>query len=175
MALALGSVKQSIVEKLVKYNLGLLSIKVIEMGLCDGLNDPKKKDMVVADCVRLMDEVVASTEGLTGLGLKASYAGVKGIRPGYAPAAIEGLLPASLAALDPIWSEGIQTGNPAEYLIQNSSRTADALLSVTDAKIEKARSSLVRNAYKKFRNSSKPYVEKAVPGLAQIIDNYTKG
>lgn len=144
------------------------------MGLCDGLNDPNKKGMVVTECVKLIDELVASARGVSGLGLKAGYGAIKGIAPSYCAGAIERLLPESLAALDPIWSEGIQTGDPVEYLIQNRSRTADTLLSVTDAKIEKQRGGIVRGTYDKLRNSAKEHVEKAVPSLAKIIDNYAK-
>jgi hypothetical protein len=106
--------------------------------------------------------------------LKAAYAAVNGVKPNYIAAAIEALLPETLVALDPIWSEGIQTGTPVEYLIQNRSRTADAVLSVTDARIETSQRAIVRSSYKKLRNSAKNDVEEAIPGLARIIDNYTK-
>ncbi|ARV62331.1 hypothetical protein BZZ01_30195 [Nostocales cyanobacterium HT-58-2] len=144
------------------------------MGLCDGLSNPNKKSMVVADCTKLLDTQVASMGGVSGLALKAGYAAVKGIAPNYCAQAIEGLLPESFSALDPIWSEGTQTGNAAEHLIQNSSRTADALLSVTDVRIEKSKNTTVKGVYSKLRNSAKKHVEDAVPGLAKIIDNYTK-
>lgn len=144
------------------------------MGLNDGLNDPNKTAMLVTDCVKLIDEQVAAKGGISGLGLKAAYAAVKGIKPGYIANAIEALLPSTLLALDPMWSEGVQTGNPVEYLSQQSSRTADAVLSVTDARIEKSNNGIVRGAYSKLRNSAKSYVEDAVPGFAKIIDNYTK-
>ena len=145
------------------------------MGLNDSLNDPNKKDSVVADCVKLIDEQVAAKGGMSGLGLKAAYGAVKGVKPGYIAGAIEGLLPQVLAALDPMWNEGSQTGNPVEYLTQNRSRAADALLSVTDARIEKSKNGIVRGAYNKLRNSAKNDVEEAIPGLAKIIDNHTKG
>jgi hypothetical protein len=144
------------------------------MGLIDGLNDPNKKAKFVADCVNLIDEQVSAKSGLSGLGLKTAYAAVNGIKPNYIAAAIEALLPETLVALDPIWSEGIQTGTPVEYLIQNRSRTADAVLSVTDARIETSQRAIVRSTYKKLRNSAKNDVEEAIPGLARIIDNYTK-
>jgi hypothetical protein len=144
------------------------------MGLTDGLNDPNKKARVVADCVRLIDEQVAAKSGLAGLGLKAGYTTVKGVMPNYIAGAVEGLLPEVLATLDPIWSEGIQTGDPAAYLAQNSSRAADALLGITDARIEKSPRAVVRGTYHKLRKSANTYVEEAIPGLATIIDNYTK-
>jgi|SRR4028118_1909981 hypothetical protein len=144
------------------------------MGLSDGLNDPNKKASVVADCAKLMDEQVAAKGGLSGLGLKAGYGAVKGVKPGYIAGAIERLLPEVFVALDPMWNEGVQTGDPVGYLSQNRSRAADALLGITDARIEKTSNGIVRGTYNKFRNSAKSDVEEAVPGLAKVIDNYTK-
>lgn len=144
------------------------------MGLSNGLNDPTKKASIVADCVKLIDEQVTAKGGLSGLGLKAAYAAVKGVKPNYIARAIEGLLPEVLGALDPIWSEGIQAGDPVEYLTQNQSRAADAVLSITDARIEKSNNTIVRGSYNKLRNSAKSDVEAAIPSLAKIIDNYTK-
>lgn len=145
------------------------------MGLSDGFKDSNKKASVVADCVKLIDDQVAAKGGLSGLGLKAAYGAVKGVKPGYIAQSIERLLPEALAALDPMWSEGIQTGNPVEYLTQNQSQAADALLSITDTKIEKSKNAIVRGSYHKLRKSAKSDVEDAIPGLAKIIDNYTKG
>ncbi|HEY9597074.1 MAG TPA: hypothetical protein V6D33_05340 [Cyanophyceae cyanobacterium] len=144
------------------------------MGLSNGLNDPTKKASLVADCVKLIDEQVATKGGLSGLALKAAYATVKGINPDYIARAVEGLLPEVLSVIEPIWSEGTQKGDPVEYLTQNQSRTADAILSITDAKIEKSNNGIVRGAYNRLRNSAKKDVEEAIPGLAKIIDNYTK-
>jgi hypothetical protein len=144
------------------------------MGLSEGLNDPNKAGSMVADCVKLIDEQVAAKGGLGGLGLKAAYGTVKGVKPGYIEGAIDRLLPQVLDALDPIWSEGVQTGDPVGYLSQNRSRTADALLGITDARIENTSNGIVRGAYNKLRGSAKTDVEEAVPGLAKIIDNYTK-
>lgn len=145
------------------------------MGLSESLDDPTKTELLVADCTKLIDEQVAAKGGISGLGLKAAYAAVKGVKPGYIPGAVERLLPEVLAALDPIWSEGTQTGDPVGYLSQNRSRAADALLSITDAKSEKSNNAIVRSSYKKFRNSAKKDVEEAIPGLAQIINNHTSG
>ncbi len=144
------------------------------MPLSDGLSNPNKKATVVADCTKLLDTQVANMGGISGLGLKAAYSAVKGIRPTYCSDAIEGLLPQSLNALDPIWSEGIQAGNPVGHLTQNCDRAADALLAITDARIEKSNNSIVRGAYSKLRNSAKKHVEDAIPGLAKVIDEYTK-
>lgn len=144
------------------------------MGLSDGLSDPNKQASLVNDCVKLIDEQVTIKGGLSGLALKAAYASVKGIKPNYIASAIEALLPPTLEALDPIWSEGTQMGDPANHLIQNRSRTAEAVLSVTDARIKKSNNGVVRGAYDKLRKSVKGDVEEAIPGLVKIIDYYAK-
>ncbi len=144
------------------------------MGLSDGLLDPNKKKMVVAECTNLLDVQVAKMQGISGIALKAGYTAVKGLAPNYCAEAIERLLPESLTAIDPIWSEGVQTGDPVGHLSHNSDRTADALLNITDVKIEKSKNTTVRGVYSKLRKSAKKHVEEAVPNLAKIIDNYTK-
>ncbi len=144
------------------------------MGLSDDLLNPNKKAMVVADCCTMIDEQVKSTQGLSGLAVKTAYSAMKGIKPGFIAYAVEQLLPQCLTALDPIWSEGVQKGNPVGYLDASRDRTADALLGVTDARVKNAKSSIVRGSYKKLRGSAKSHVEDAVPHLARVIDKYTK-
>ena len=144
------------------------------MGLSDELLNPDKKAMVVADCCTMIDDQATSKQGLSGLAVKTAYSAMKGIKPGFIAYAVEQLLPQCLTALDPIWSEGVQKGNPVGYLDASRERTADALLGVTDARVKNARSAIVRGSYKKLRGSAKSHVEDAVPHLARVIDKYTK-
>ncbi len=139
------------------------------MELRDRLKDKNVKASAVADFVKLIDEQVAAKGGLSGMGLKAAYGAVKGVKPGYISGAIARLLPDALTAIEPIWNEGIATGDPVEHLTQNCSRTADMLLNVTDARIQKSNNGIVRSSYNQFRKSVQGDVEKAVPGLAKII------
>jgi hypothetical protein len=142
------------------------------MGLHNKLKDKTIQANVVADCARLMDEQVAAKTGISGMALKAAYGIVKGVEPSYIPKAIQRLLPDALAALDPVWNEGVQSGDPVAHLSQNRSRTADMLLSITDVKIEKSNNKAVRASYNQFRKSVKNDVEEAVPGLAKILGTH---
>jgi hypothetical protein len=144
------------------------------MALRETLLSPEKKATVVADCCTLIDEEVASKSGLTGLAVKAAYSAVKGIKPGFISHVVEQLLPDFSVALDPIWAEGAEKGKPADHLIGNRSRAADALLSVTDAKAKNAKSSVVRGSYDKLRGSAKKHVEEAVPRLAKLIEKHAR-
>jgi len=142
------------------------------MGLSEKIDDPTIRANLVTDCAKLMDEQVSAKGGLSGLALKAAYGVVKGIEPGYIPGAIQRLLPEALTALEPIWAEGLQSGDPVQYLTDNRSRTADMLLSITDHRIEQSRNGAVRASYGKLRKSVKTDVEEAVPGLAKIIGTH---
>jgi hypothetical protein len=145
------------------------------MGLSDQLKDKHTRTSLVADCAKLMDEQVAAKNGISGLALKAAYGVVKGVEPSYIPKAIQRILPEALVALDPLWNEGVQSGDPVQHLIQNCSRTADTLLSITDNKIEKSKNGVVRASYSKLRKTVKGDVEEAVPGLAKILGVHIQG
>jgi hypothetical protein len=142
------------------------------MGLRDALLAPEKKVAVISDSCTLIDEEVASKGGLSGLAVKAAYSAVKGIKPGFVTQVVDKLLPEFADALDPIWNEGVEKGDPAAHLTSSRSRAADALLSVTDAKSKNAKSSIVRGSYDKLRGSAKKHVEEAVPRLAKLIEKH---
>ncbi|WP_341733932.1 hypothetical protein [Microcoleus sp. EPA2] len=142
------------------------------MALSDILLNEKNRDNVVDDCVRLIDEQVASASGLGGLALKAAYSTVKGIRADYCAQVVDQLLPEISSALDPMWTEAVTNGSPIEYLTQRKSQVADELLQISDARVENSTRAMVKGAYGKLRPSAKNYVENGIPDLAKIIDKY---
>ncbi|MEH2251363.1 DUF6918 family protein [Nostoc sp.] len=144
------------------------------MGLSDGLLNPTKKAMVVDDCCKMIEGQLASKSGISGIALKTAFAALKGVKPGYIPYVVEQILPQCFTALDPIWSEGVEKGNPIEHLSANRSYTADTLLGVTDARVKNVKRQIVRGTYEKLRGSAKKHVEEAVPDLAKVINNYTQ-
>jgi hypothetical protein len=144
------------------------------MSLAEAINDPSKKGGIITDCCTLIDEEVASKGGLSGLAVKAGYAAVKGIKPGFITEVVDKLLPEFAKAVDPIWEEGVKTGNAAGHFTSNKSRVADALLAVTDAKSKNAKSAVVRSTYEKLRGSAKKNVEDAVPRLGKLLEKHAK-
>lgn len=144
------------------------------MSLSDVLKDDAKKNAVVNDCCTLLDEEVASKGGLSGLAVKAGYSAVKGIKPGFVKHTVEVLLPEFSERLDPLWAEGVKSGNAASYLTSNKSKVADALLTVTDARAARSNKGLVKSTYEKLRPSAKKNVEEAVPRLARLLEKHLK-
>lgn len=142
------------------------------MRLSEQLVDEGITSKIAVECAQLMDEQVSSKSGVSGMAIKATYRVVKGISTDYIPGAIQRLLPEVIRALEPMWEEGMQSGDPVRYLTQNGEMTADAILSVTDAKIERARNKLICTSYNKLRKSVKSDITAAVPGFAEILGKY---
>ena len=141
--------------------------------LPDVLNDPTKKPAVVSDCLTLVDQEVSDKGGLSGLAIKAGYAAVKGIKPGFVKHVIEDLLPEFAAALDPLFQEAKAGSAPvSSFFGANASRVADALLGITDAKARHA-SAAAKGVYERLRPNAKKNVVEAVPRLGRLIEKHT--
>ena len=133
----------------------------------------EKKEQVVEDCCSLIDAEVKDKGGISGLAIKAGYSAVKGVKPGFVRNVVTDLLPEFADALNPIWQDAKRDGKPvASFFNANSSRVADALLSITDAKAQRAKSAVVKGTYEKLRGSAKKNVEAAVPRLGEMVQKY---
>ena len=143
------------------------------MTLSNTIQDPATRQGIVSDCTQLISTQVSNKGGLGGMALKAAYGAVKSIGGDYVPGAVNRLLPEICQALDPMWAEGVQNGDPVSHLSQNSDRTADIILSTTDARIARqGGSGIIAKTYGKLRKSVKKDVADAVPGLAQILGKH---
>jgi uncharacterized protein YjbJ (UPF0337 family) len=132
-----------------------------------------KKSAVVDDCLELIDAEVAYKGGLAGLATKAGYGVVKGIKPGFIKQDVSDLLPEFAKAIEPIYEEAKSKSKPvAEYMRDNASRVADALLAITDAKAQRSKSGAVKGTYEKLRGSAKKNVEAAVPRLGKMVEKF---
>jgi hypothetical protein len=143
------------------------------MGLSDILLNENNRDTFVDDCVKLIDKHVAAAPGLGGLALKAAYSTVKGIRADYCAQVVDQLLPEISIALDPMWTEAVNNGNPVQYLAERKAKVADELLQISDKRVENSTRAIVKGAYAKLRPSAKTYVENGVPDLAEIINKHS--
>lgn len=141
--------------------------------LTEALTAESKKAAVVEDCLELIDSEVADKGGLSGLAIKAGYGVVKGIKPGFIKQAVSDLIPDFASALQPIYDEAKAKSKPvAEYMKDNASRVADALLAITDAKAQRSKSGAVKGTYEKLRGSAKKNVEAAVPRLGKMVEKH---
>jgi len=140
--------------------------------LKEQLGTGEKRNQVIEDAIKVLDQEVADKGGLTGLAVKGGYKVVQGIRPGFVKDVVGGLLDDFLDALDPIYQEAKQKGRPAgAYLVENKSRMAEGLLGVTDRKAARA-DGVLKKAYEKLRPLAKGQVEAAAPRLGQLLEKH---
>jgi hypothetical protein len=141
--------------------------------LTEALTSDSRKSAVVDDCCSLIDAEVADKGGLTGLAIKAGYKAVQGIKPGFIRQVVVDLLPDFAQALEPMYQEAKNGGKGVrDHFTSNSSRVADALLTITDDKAKRSKSNMVKSTYEKLRGSAKKNVEAAVPRLAGMIEKH---
>lgn len=142
--------------------------------LTETLSDESKKNQVVDDCCSLIDAEVGDKGGLSGLAIKAGYAAVKNIKPGFIRHVVFDLLPEFSAALDPIFQEAKSKGaSVSAHFNSNTGRVADALLAITDGKAQRSKSGVVKSTYEKLRGMAKKNVEAAVPRLGKMIEKHS--
>ena len=141
--------------------------------LVEVLTSSEKKSAVVDDCCELIDREVADKSGLSGLAIKAGYAAVKGIKPGFIKQVVQDLVPEFATALDPIFGEAKSKSEPlGAYFTKNAGRAADALLAITDGKAARSKHALVKGTYERLRGTAKKNVEQAIPRLGKLIEKH---
>ncbi|EDM76833.1 hypothetical protein PPSIR1_04473 [Plesiocystis pacifica SIR-1] len=147
--------------------------------LADQLTSPGTRERVVDACCALIDGEVARKRGLTGAAVKASFAVVTRVKPGFVRHVVDTLLPEFAEALEPFYREskaevegGGASGSVGEVfaakVASRKGEASEALLGVTDRRIGEARSSLKR-AYGKLRPNARGHVEDALPGLIAAL------
>jgi len=142
-------------------------------GLREVLGSGDKRRIVIDDACHVLDLEVSDKGGLTGLAIKAAYRVVQGVKPGFIRDAVDHLLDDFLDALDPVYQEAREKGEaPGPYLRRSSGRVADALLSVTDRKAERAQRAVIKKTYEKLRPSAKKHVADAAPRLSEMLERH---
>lgn len=143
--------------------------------LADVLVSTEKKQAVVADGVKLVEEEVHRKGGLSGLAIKGAFAVVKKVKADFVPRVMERLLPDFASHLEPFWEERQRAAPdvPMErYLGGRAGEVADALLAITDARVRQAEPGPMRSTYEKLRPAARRNVEEAVPGIGRLIDRH---
>lgn len=141
--------------------------------LREQLGSGDKRNAVIDDALKVLDQEVDDRSGITGLAIKGAYKVVKGIKPGFLREVVEAMLDDFLDALNPIYQEAAEKKKPAgQHLIDNQGRVADALLAVTDRRAQQAQRQVVRSAYDKLRPMAKKQVEQAAPRMAKLLEKH---
>lgn len=141
--------------------------------LTDTLLDPAKVGSIRADVRDLIDAEVGDKKGASGLAIKGSYSAVKKVSPSVIDDAVEKLWPSFVASLDPFYQQWAGNGEFADFLTARSDEVADALLSVTDERIDSTSKSVIKKAYGSLRPSAKKNVSEALPRIGALVQKWS--
>ncbi len=138
------------------------------------LGAPGVRPQVVADCERIIEEEVQS-KGLLGIPIKAAYAIVKAVKPGFVPEVIDHLLDDFARRLDPIYQQAKAKNEPVTaHFNARPGEVAEALLAITDERAQRSKNQVLKSAYEKLRPTGKKHVEAAVPRISRLVDKFDK-
>ncbi|MFN3199064.1 MAG: DUF6918 family protein [Bradymonadia bacterium] len=127
---------------------------------------------VVNDCVRVIEDEVASKKGVSGLAIKGAFKALKAIKPGMVRNAVNGLLDEFVENLDPFYQRFVDAGKPGgieSYLVKHDGEVSDALLSITDGKARTTSNKTLKKLYDKLRPQGKKQVQAAMPRVGKML------
>jgi hypothetical protein len=148
--------------------------------LVELLTTSETRPRVVRACAELIDAEVASKKGISGIAVKAGYRLVQAIKPTMVKDVVDKLLPEFAEALEPFYVASVEAAAAekrptsralADHLVAHDGEVAEALLTVTDRRAEKASGPLLKT-YRKLRSSAHDHVKAAVPGLARTVSPF---
>ena len=143
--------------------------------LKDQVDSDAKRSAIIEDALRVLEQEVNDKSGISGLAIKGAFKMVKGIQPGFLRRVVDHLLDDFLGALDPIYQEALSEKKaPGKHLEQNAGRVADALLSITDARADRAQRAVIKKTYGKLRPTAKKHVEAAAPRLGAMLERHAQ-
>ena len=140
------------------------------------LLDSDRRGAVIDDLNALVDSEVARKSGLSGGVVKAGYAGLKKVKPGIVPEAIDRMLDEFVDQLEPFWTAfGTETGGDfGIFLAARPQEASEALLAVTDRRAARSSRAAITSIYSKLRPKAQQNVIEALPGLGAVIEKHAR-
>jgi hypothetical protein len=135
----------------------------------------EKRQLVIKDCVALIEEEVKSKKGISGGLVKAAFKIIKALKPGILEETVDSLLDEFVEALQPFYArfQEQQSIHLLEaYLPPLASEVAENLLGITDRRAERSKNKTMVKAYNGLRPKGKIHVEQAVPGIGRVLDKH---
>lgn len=145
--------------------------------LSDLLATPELRKALVDDGAKLVRGEVERRGGLSGMALKGAFKVVEAVHRDFVAEALDRLLPAFAAKLEP-FVDARDRERPGErmerFLSDRPEAVAEALLSITDARVARLHRGPIRTTYDKLRPSAQRYVEDAVPAIGGLLDRHLR-
>jgi hypothetical protein len=135
---------------------------------------PDTQPDVVASCLTLIKQEVASKSGVSGAGVKLAYKTANTFAAGYLQSTVESLLPDLVAQLEPYWADYAASGASGfgDYLAKRGDEVSEALLSITDERAQRSDRAVIIKAYRAVRGSAAKNVTAALPAVGALVQKY---
>lgn len=146
------------------------------MGKLSALLEGSRRDALVADVVTVVEHHITGRPGVRGVALRAAIAAVHRALPDAIPRTVGRLLPDFIADMEPwLESSGAADGREfARYLTRDRAKAAEAMLRVSDARVERSSNAALKAFYKRFRPTVEREAEGLVPALAEVLARHLK-
>jgi len=143
--------------------------------LNDLIGDPSRRTPVINDCVQLIHDEVKAKKGFTGIAVKGAFKLVLALKPTILQESVDSLLNDFVGKLQPFYEqyqEAGEVGTLSAFMGGQSSNVAESLLSITDARAQRASNKTLVKAYNSLRPKGKVHVEAAAPGIGRVLDKH---
>ena len=141
----------------------------------DKLLDDGVRPAVISDCVRLIDQEVASKRGVGGMMIKGGYKAFKKFKPSIVKDAVEALLESFTEVLDDVYEDYLKEDGKTPFDTWASRRKpsiANSLLGITDSIIDSSDKAAIKKMYGGMRKIGQKNVEEAIPGISRLVIKY---
>ena len=146
------------------------------MSFSEKLLTKRVRPALTADLVSVVQQEVGEKKGLSGTAVKTGYKAVTKVMPNLAERAVTKMLPDSVRALDPFWSDFQSAGGGdfGQYLAGRGSEAAAALLAVSDTKVNRTSREAIKRAYKPLRGKASDHVQSALPRVGAVLQKHAE-
>ena len=140
------------------------------------LADDDRRNALIASCVALIEQQVATRGPIRRLALSAGIRLLNAVKPNALQRAVSALLPDFADALDPLYRQfqQSQAADFSRFIDQHSAAATSALIGVTDRRMQASGNAGVRTAYTRLRATAEDEVRAALPALARILEQRLK-
>jgi hypothetical protein len=144
------------------------------VSLSEKLLAKSARPAVIADLVQVVDQEVAEKKGLSGTAIKAGYGAVRKVMPDLSKRAVARMLPDAAAVLDPYWDEFQLDGGDdfGRFLADRGPEVSQALLTVSDKKVQVTSREAIKRAYKPLRGKAGEHVQAALPRVGAALQRH---
>lgn len=111
-----------------------------------------------------------------GMAIRTGFNVVRRAKPDLVNRALRALLPEFVAALEPFYAQAQATPSTSfrDHMVREQHAIADALLRISDRRVETVSNRAVRGGYARLRRHARDGMISAMPRMADVVADYVR-